>query len=195
MARQILLIDNYCSFTYNQVHYLGDLGAELIIKRNDDITLADIERLNPEKIVVSSGPCTPNEAGISLALLQQFAGKIPILGICLGHQAIGQAFGGKIIHAKQIMHGKVSTVYHTGNGVFQGLPNPYQVVRYHSLVIDEKSMPDCLEMTAWTQDENGIFDEVMGVRHKQFAVEGVQFHPESLLTDYGHEIFANFLKR
>ena len=194
MSKKVLLIDNYCSFTFNQVHYLGELGADLVIKRNDEISLEDIEQLKPEKIVVSSGPCTPNEAGISLSLIKQFAGKIPILGVCLGHQSIGQAFGGKIVHAKKIMHGKTCALYHENKGVFAGLPNPYTVVRYHSLVIDPNSLPDDLEITAWTQDDNGGFDEIMAVKHKKLAVEGVQFHPESLMTEYGHNIFANFLK-
>ncbi|MGB0204485.1 MAG: aminodeoxychorismate/anthranilate synthase component II [Neptuniibacter sp.] len=191
----LLMIDNYDSFTYNVVQYLGELGADVRVYRNDEITIEEIEALNPDQLVVSPGPCTPNEAGISVAAIKHFAGKLPILGICLGHQSIGQAFGGDIVRAKQVMHGKLSPVYHEGKGVFAGLNNPVEVTRYHSLVIDQKTIPDCLEITSWTQDENGNIDEIMGVRHKELDIEGVQFHPESILTEQGHELLANFLKR
>lgn len=189
----ILMIDNYDSFTYNVVQYLGELHAEVKVVRNDEITIAEIEVLAPEKIVLSPGPCTPNEAGVSLATIDAFAGRIPILGICLGHQAIGQAFGGKVIRAPKVMHGKTSPVYHTDQGVFSGLKNPLIATRYHSLVIEKESLPDCLEVTAWTQHEDGSRAEIMGVRHKTLAVEGVQFHPESILTEQGHELLNNFL--
>ncbi len=191
----LLMIDNYDSFTYNVVQYLGELGADVQVYRNDEITIEEIEALNPTQLVVSPGPCTPNEAGISVAAIKHFAGKLPILGICLGHQSIGQAFGGDIVRAKQVMHGKLSPVYHEGQGVFAGLNNPVEVTRYHSLVIDQKTIPDCLEITSWTQDEDGNIDEIMGVRHKELDIEGVQFHPESILTEQGHELLANFLKR
>lgn len=189
----ILMIDNYDSFTYNVVQYLGELKADVKVVRNDEITIEEIEALAPEKIVLSPGPCTPNEAGISLATIEAFAGKIPILGICLGHQAIGQAFGGKVIRAPMVMHGKTSPVYHTDKGVFAGLKNPLTATRYHSLVIEKESLPNCLEVTAWTQNEDGSRAEIMGVRHKTLAVEGVQFHPESILTEQGHELLNNFL--
>jgi anthranilate synthase component 2 len=189
------MIDNYDSFTYNVVQYFGELGADVQVYRNDDITVEEIEALNPDHLVISPGPCTPNEAGVSVAAINYFKGKLPILGICLGHQSIGQAFGGSIVRAKQVMHGKTSPVYHNDNGVFAGLNNPVEVTRYHSLVIDQKTLPDCLEVTSWTQDEEGHLDEIMGVRHKEFDIEGVQFHPESILTDQGHELLANFLKR
>ncbi len=185
----LLMIDNYDSFTYNLVQYFGELGQEVLVFRNDQIDLKKIEEINPDKIVISPGPCTPNEAGISLALIHEFAGKIPILGVCLGHQSIGQAFGGKIIHAKRLMHGKTSQIYHKNIGVFKDLPNPYTATRYHSLVIDRSTIPECLEITAWTDD-----DEIMGVKHKTMPIEGVQFHPESILTEYGHELLDNFLK-
>jgi len=191
----LLMIDNYDSFTYNVVQYLGELGADVHVYRNDEISITEIAELNPERLVVSPGPCTPNEAGISVAVIQHFAGKLPILGICLGHQSIGQAFGGNIVRAKQVMHGKLSPVYHAGKGVFAGLNNPVEVTRYHSLVIDQKTLPDCLEITSWTQSDEGNIDEIMGVRHKEFDIEGVQFHPESILTEQGHELLANFLKR
>jgi anthranilate synthase component II len=184
----LLMIDNYDSFTYNLVQYLGELGQEVIVYRNDEIDLDKVAALKPDHIVISPGPCTPNEAGISVPLIKTFAGKIPLLGVCLGHQSIGQAFGGNIIHAKQLMHGKTSLIYHNDVGVFKGLPNPYTATRYHSLVIEKESLPDCLEITAWTDD-----GEIMGVRHKTLAVEGVQFHPESILTEYGHELLNNFL--
>ncbi len=190
----ILMIDNYDSFTYNLVQYLGELRAEVKVVRNDDITLDDIAALAPEKIVISPGPCTPNEAGVSLDVIAHFAGRIPLLGVCLGHQSIGQAFGGKVIRAPQVMHGKTSPVFHAGKGVFTGLKNPLQATRYHSLVIDKESLPDCLEITAWTQNPDGGMGEIMGVRHKTLAVEGVQFHPESILSEQGHELLNNFLQ-
>jgi len=185
----LLMIDNYDSFTYNLVQYFGELGEEVVVHRNDEITLADIARLQPGRIVVSPGPCTPNEAGVSVPLIKEFAGKIPILGVCLGHQSIGQAFGGKIVHARQLMHGKTSPIQHEGAGVFRGLPRPFSATRYHSLVIERSSLPDCLAVTAWTDD-----GEIMGVRHKTLAVEGVQFHPESILTEHGHQMLKNFLE-
>lgn len=185
----LLMIDNYDSFTYNLVQYFGELGQDVQVYRNDEISLDKIHELKPEKIVISPGPCTPNEAGISLALIHEFAGKIPLLGVCLGHQSIGQAFGGKIIKAKTLMHGKTSLIHHKNIGVFQDLPNPYTATRYHSLVIERETIPDCLEITAWTDD-----GEIMGVKHKTLAVEGVQFHPESILTEHGHDLLNNFLK-
>ena len=190
----ILMVDNYDSFTYNVVQYLAELKADVHVYRNDQITIAEIEQLAPEKIVISPGPCTPNEAGISVDAIKYFAGKIPILGICLGHQSIGQAFGGEIIRAKQVMHGKTSMIHHNSSGVFENLTNPYEATRYHSLVINQNTLPDCLEVTAWTQNDDGSIDEIMGVRHKQLAVEGVQFHPESILTQHGHDLLENFLK-
>ncbi len=194
-AVRLVMVDNYDSFTYNLVQYFGELGAEVIVVRNDEVTVEDIEALRPDKIVISPGPCTPKEAGISVETIHRYAGKYPILGVCLGHQSIGYAFGGHIIHAKQIMHGKVSPVYHKDLGVFKGLSNPFTATRYHSLVIEQSSLPDCLEITAWTQDENGNIDEIMGVRHKTLDVEGVQFHPESILTEHGHDMLRNFLAR
>jgi len=191
----LLMIDNYDSFTYNLVQYFGELGAEVQVFRNDQITVDEIEQLNPDHMVVSPGPCTPNEAGISLAAIEHFKGKLPILGVCLGHQSIGQAFGGKIVHAGQIMHGKTSLIHHKDIGVFHGLNNPLEATRYHSLVIEKSSLPDCLEITAWTACENGELDEIMGVRHREFMIEGVQFHPESILTEQGHEMLRNFLKQ
>ncbi|MDP6198294.1 MAG: anthranilate synthase component II [Porticoccaceae bacterium] len=190
----ILMIDNYDSFTYNVVQYLAELQADVHVYRNDEITIAEIEQLAPEKIVISPGPCTPNEAGISVACIEAFAGKIPILGICLGHQSIGQAFGGNIIRAKQVMHGKTSMIHHDDTGVFKGLSNPFEATRYHSLVIEQQSLPDCLEINAWTETEDGTLDEIMGVRHRSLAVEGVQFHPESILTEHGHDMLNNFIK-
>ncbi|HDY85893.1 MAG TPA: aminodeoxychorismate/anthranilate synthase component II, partial [Methylophaga sp.] len=175
--------------------YFGELGADVHVHRNDKITIEEIEALNPEKIVVSPGPCTPNEAGVSLDVIKHFAGKKPILGVCLGHQAIGQAFGGEVIHARQIMHGKTSPVYHKNIGVFEGLDNPIIATRYHSLIINKESLPDCFEITAWTQNEDGSLDEIMGVRHKTLPIEGVQFHPESILTEQGHALLKNFLDR
>ena len=190
----ILMIDNYDSFTYNVVQYLAELKADVRVFRNDEITIAEIEELAPEKIVISPGPCTPNEAGVSVECIKTFAGRIPILGICLGHQSIGQAFGGKIVRAKQVMHGKTSMIYHDNSGVFKNLSNPFGATRYHSLVIEQASMPDCLEINAWTQNDDGSIDEIMGVRHKQLAIEGVQFHPESILTQHGHDLLSNFLE-
>jgi anthranilate synthase component 2 len=190
----ILMVDNYDSFTYNVVQYLAELKADVQVHRNDQITLAEIEKLAPEKIVISPGPCTPNEAGISVEAIKHFAGKIPILGICLGHQSIGQAFGGEIVRAKQVMHGKTSLIQHNNSGVFSGLTNPFEATRYHSLVINQNTLPACLEVTAWTQNDDGTLDEIMGVRHKELAVEGVQFHPESILTQHGHDLLNNFLK-
>ena len=189
----LLMFDNYDSFTYNLVQYLGELGADVRVFRNDQITLQEIESLQPEKIVISPGPCTPNEAGVSIDTIKQFAGRVPILGVCLGHQSIGQAFGGHIGHARAIMHGKTSMISHNDTGVFRGLPNPLEATRYHSLVIEQDSLPDCLEVTAWTTDDAGNRDEIMGVRHKTLAVEGVQFHPESILTGCGHDLLRNFL--
>ncbi|WP_428036858.1 aminodeoxychorismate/anthranilate synthase component II [Amphritea sp.] len=191
----LLMIDNYDSFTYNVVQYLGELGADVQVYRNDEITIEQIEALNPSQLVISPGPCTPNEAGISVAAINHFAGKLPIFGICLGHQSMGQAFGGDVVRARQVMHGKVSPVYHNNTGVFEGLENPVSVTRYHSLVIDKNTLPDCLEITAWTQNENGSVDEIMGVRHKELDIEGVQFHPESILTQQGHDLLQNFLNR
>lgn len=191
----LLMIDNYDSFTYNVVQYLGELGAEVKVIRNDELTVAEIEALAPERIVVSPGPCTPNEAGVSLEVIRHFAGKLPILGVCLGHQSIGQAFGGDVVRARQVMHGKTSPITHTDLGVFEGLNHPLTVTRYHSLVVKAQSLPDCLELTAWTTHEDGTVDEIMGLRHKTLNVEGVQFHPESILTEQGHELFANFLKQ
>jgi anthranilate synthase component II len=186
----LLMIDNYDSFTYNIVQYLGELGADVKVVRNDEVTVDEIARLAPRRIVLSPGPCSPNEAGVTLAALAAFAGKLPILGVCLGHQAIGQAFGGKVVHAKALMHGKTSAIHHKGAGVFQTLPSPFTATRYHSLAIERSSCPDCLEITAWTDD-----GEIMGVRHRDLDVEGVQFHPESVLTEHGHALFRNFLSR
>jgi len=191
----LLMIDNYDSFTYNLVQYLGELGAQVEVHRNDQITLEQIEALQPERIVISPGPCTPNEAGISMQVIRHYAGKLPLLGVCLGHQSIGQVFDGKIVHAKQIMHGKTSMIHHHSTGVFAGLTNPYEATRYHSLVIEKSSLPECLEITAWTEDDNGDLDEIMGVRHKTLPIEGVQFHPESILTQHGHDLLANFLNQ
>lgn len=191
----LVMIDNYDSFTYNVVQYLAELGAEVKVFRNDEITIEEIEALNPDQLVVSPGPCTPNEAGISVQAIEYFSGKLPILGICLGHQSIGQAFGGDIVRAGQVMHGKISPVYHKDTGVFKGLNNPFNATRYHSLVIDKDNLPDDLEVTAWTQNEDGSIDEIMGVRHKALNIEGVQFHPESILTEHGHDMLDNFLKK
>lgn len=189
----LLMIDNYDSFTYNIVQYLGELGADVRVYRNDAISLEEIERLAPEKIVISPGPCTPNEAGISVEAIHHFGGKIPILGICLGHQSIGQAFGGNIVRASKVMHGKLSEMHHYGKGVFAGLSNPFTATRYHSLVIDKETLPDCLEITAWTEQGDGRVDEIMGVRHRTLPIEGVQFHPESILSEHGHQLLKNFL--
>jgi anthranilate synthase component II len=185
----LLMIDNYDSFTYNLVQYFGELGEDVKVARNDEITLEEIEALGPQRIVISPGPCTPKEAGVSVPLIRRFAGRIPILGVCLGHQAIGEAFGGRIVHAQQLMHGKTSLIHHRGQGVFRGLPEPFTAIRYHSLAIERESKPDVLDVTAWTDD-----GEIMGVRHKTLAVEGVQFHPESILTEHGHALLRNFLE-
>ncbi|ATM94117.1 para-aminobenzoate synthase component II [Yersinia frederiksenii] len=189
----LLLIDNYDSFTYNLYQYFCELGAEVIVKRNDKIQLTDIEKLSPSHLVISPGPCTPNEAGISLAAIHHFAGKLPILGVCLGHQALGQAFGARIVRARQVMHGKTTAIRHTGQGVFRGLNQPLTVTRYHSLVIAPDSLPDCFELTAWTEND-GVMDEIMGIRHRTLPLEGVQFHPESILSEQGHQLLDNFLK-
>ncbi|ABD80014.1 aminodeoxychorismate/anthranilate synthase component II [Saccharophagus degradans] len=191
----LLMIDNYDSFTYNVVQYLAELKADVLVVRNDELTVEQIKAKQPERIVISPGPCTPNEAGVSVEVIKQFAGVVPILGICLGHQSIGQAFGGDIIRARQVMHGKTSPMYHANVGVFEGLSNPFTATRYHSLVIDKNTLPECLEVTAWTQDEAGNIDEIMGVRHKELAIEGVQFHPESILSEHGHQLLKNFLER
>ena len=190
----VLMLDNYDSFTYNLVQYLGELGEEVWVARNDQVTVEEIEARAPTHIVVSPGPCDPDQAGISLEVIRHFAGKLPILGVCLGHQAIGQVFGGKVVRAREVMHGKVSPVYHTGEGVFEGLPNPFEATRYHSLVVARDSIPDVLEVTAWTQNPDGTVDEVMGFRHREYAVEGVQFHPESILTQHGHQQLKSFLR-
>ncbi len=190
----VLMIDNYDSFTYNLVQYLGELGAEVAVHRNDALSVEQVAALKPERIVISPGPCTPNEAGICVELIQKLGGRIPILGVCLGHQAIGQAFGGRIVHAGQVMHGKVSNIRHTGQGVFKGIPDGFEATRYHSLVISKPSLPDCLEVTAWTEDGKGGMEEIMGVRHKSLPIEGVQFHPESILTQHGHDLLRNFLQ-
>ncbi len=189
----LLMIDNYDSFTYNLVQYLGELGEDVRVYRNDAIGVDEIAALEPSQIVISPGPCTPNEAGISLALIERFAGRFPILGVCLGHQSIGQAFGGEVVRAKKIMHGKTSMIHHDGRGVFAGLPNPFEATRYHSLVVERASLPDCLEVSAWTLDERGELDEIMGLRHRTLAVEGVQFHPESILTTHGKDLLRNFV--
>ena len=191
----LLMIDNYDSFTYNLVQYFGELGEDVHVYRNDQISVDEIAALAPKRIVISPGPCTPNEAGISIDVIHRFAGKIPVLGVCLGHQSIGQAFGGQIVHANKIMHGKTSEIYHHNTDVFSGFENPFTATRYHSLVINKESLPDCLEVTAWTQNEEGQIDEIMGVRHKEYSISGVQFHPESILTSYGHELLKNFLDK
>jgi anthranilate synthase component 2 len=190
----ILMIDNYDSFTFNVVQYLLELGAEVTVKRNDEISIADIEAMAPEKIVISPGPCTPNEAGLSLQTVSHFAGKIPLLGICLGHQSIGQSYGGKVVRANEVMHGKTSMIHHRGQGVFNGLDNPFEATRYHSLVVDPEQLPESLEITAWTE-KDGAMDAIMGLRHRELDVEGVQFHPESILTQFGHQLLNNFLQR
>ena len=189
----ILMIDNYDSFTYNIVQYLLELGADVDVRRNDEVNLDDIAQLNPEKIVISPGPCTPNEAGISMACIERFGGTIPILGICLGHQSIGQVFGGQVVRAREVMHGKTSVIYHNQGGVFSELAQPLTATRYHSLVVDRQNLPDCLEITAWTE-KDGQGDEIMGLRHRELAVEGVQFHPESILSEHGHALLQNFLQ-
>ncbi|MFV3329313.1 aminodeoxychorismate/anthranilate synthase component II [Pseudomonas sp. NY15437] len=191
----LLMIDNYDSFTYNLVQYFAELKADIHVIRNDELSVEEIAALNPERIVLSPGPCTPNEAGVSLEVIERFAGKLPLLGVCLGHQSIGQAFGGDVVRARQVMHGKVSPVFHKDLGVFAGLNNPLTQTRYHSLVVKRETLPDCLEITAWTALEDGSVDEIMGLRHKMLNVEGVQFHPESILSEQGHEMLANFLKQ
>lgn len=189
------MIDNYDSFTYNLVHYLGELGEDVQVYRNDKISLQQIEDLAPERIVISPGPCTPKEAGISTDVIEYFQGKLPILGVCLGHQSIGQAFGGRIVHAKKIMHGKTSEIVHANSDVFAGIDIPFTATRYHSLVVEKDSLPDCLEMTAWTENDNKEVDEIMGLRHKDYPIFGVQFHPESILTTHGHQLLFNFLEQ
>ena len=195
MPQKVLMLDNYDSFTFNIVQYLGELGAEVLTHRNDDISLAQIDALAPSHIVISPGPCTPNEAGLSMDLIRHFAGKLPILGVCLGHQAIGQVYGGKVVRAPQVMHGKTSAIQHDSQGVFAGLENPLEVTRYHSLIVDKDSLPECLEITAWTAANDVTPDLIMGLRHRELDIEGVQFHPESILTRQGHQLLANFLKR
>ena len=192
---RVLMIDNYDSFTYNLVQYLGELEAEVDVVRNDQISVDEIMHSDSSHVVISPGPCTPNEAGVSMAAIEALAGNKTILGVCLGHQSIGQVYGGKIVHARQIMHGKTSQIFHTGVGVFEGLENPFVATRYHSLVIDRNSVPECLEITAWTEHADGSLDEIMGVRHRELAIEGVQFHPESILTEHGHELLRNFLQQ
>ncbi|MDE1898893.1 MAG: aminodeoxychorismate/anthranilate synthase component II [Xanthomonadaceae bacterium] len=189
----LLMIDNYDSFTFNLVQYLGELGQQVQVVRNDAVTVAGIRALHPERIVISPGPCTPDAAGVSLEVLRELAGTVPIFGVCLGHQAIGQAFGGKVVRARQIMHGKTSPIRHAGAGVFRGLPDPFTATRYHSLVVERESLPDCLEVSAWTEHADGRIDEIMGLRHRTLPVEGVQFHPESILTQHGHDLLRNFL--
>ena len=190
----LLMIDNYDSFTYNVVQYFGELGADVKVVRNDEITIEEIEKLNPDQLVISPGPCTPNEAGISVEAIKHFAGKLPILGICLGHQSIAAAFGGKVVRAGKVMHGKTSDVYHEDKGVFSDLNKPFTATRYHSLVIEKETLPDCLEITSWTNNEDGSMEEIMGVQHKTLPIQGVQFHPESILTQHGHDLLENFLK-
>ncbi|ULQ47380.1 aminodeoxychorismate/anthranilate synthase component II [Flagellatimonas centrodinii] len=190
----LLMIDNYDSFTYNLVQYFGELGVEVAVHRNDQITVDEVVRLAPKQIVLSPGPCTPNEAGICLELIDRLQGQFPILGVCLGHQAIGQAFGGRVVRSRQVMHGKTSPVHHADTGVFRGLPSPYTATRYHSLIVDRAGLPDCFEITAWTQDDSGGIDEIMGLRHRKLPIEGVQFHPESILTEHGHQLLQNFLE-
>ena len=190
----LLMIDNYDSFTYNLVQYFGELGQDVKVVRNDALTVAEIAALKPERIVISPGPCTPNEAGVSLEVIMRLAGQVPILGVCLGHQSLGQAFGGEVVRARRIMHGKTSPIRHRGQGVFAGLADPFEATRYHSLVVRRESLPDCLEVTAWTENEDGSVDEIMGLRHRTLAVEGVQFHPESILTQHGHDLLRNFLQ-
>ncbi|NIP16439.1 MAG: anthranilate/aminodeoxychorismate synthase component II [Pseudomonadales bacterium] len=189
----LLMIDNYDSFTYNLVQYLGELGAEVVVYRNDEISLTEIEQLAPEKIVISPGPCTPDEAGVSMEVVTRFGANTPILGICLGHQSIGQALGGTVLRAKEVMHGKTSLIHHSDEGVFQGLPRPFEATRYHSLVVAREGLPDCLEVTAWTE-RDGEFDEIMGLKHREYPIQGVQFHPESIRTPVGHDLLRNFLE-
>ncbi|GJM11196.1 MAG: glutamine amidotransferase [Lysobacteraceae bacterium] len=190
----LLMIDNYDSFTYNLVQYLSELGADVVVHRNDQITVEQVRKLNPRRIVISPGPCTPNEAGISLQLIEQLAGEVPIFGVCLGYQSIGQVFGGDVVRARQVMHGKTSEIHHNDQGVFSGLPQPFEATRYHSLIVARDSIPDCLAVTAWTQTDDGQIDEIMGFKHKSLPVEGVQFHPESILTRCGHDLLKNFLE-
>ncbi len=189
----MLMLDNYDSFTFNLVQYLRELGVEVQVARNDEISVAQIAALKPSHIVISPGPCAPDQAGISLQVVEQFSGQIPLLGVCLGHQSIGQHFGGRVVRARAVMHGKTSAIHHSGQGVFHALPNPYTATRYHSLVVDRDSLPDCLEITAWTETETGERDEIMGLRHRSLAVQGVQFHPESILSEHGHQLLKNFL--
>jgi len=191
----LLMIDNYDSFTFNLVQYLQALGAEVRVERNDALAVDEIEKLAPERIVISPGPCTPNEAGVSLELIERLGARVPILGVCLGHQAIGQAYGGDVVRAGRIMHGKTSRIRHEGKGVFAGLPDGYEATRYHSLVVDKSTLPDCLEVTAWTENKDGSIEEIMGLRHREHPVEGVQFHPESILTEHGHALLKNFLEK
>jgi anthranilate synthase component 2 len=190
----LLMIDNYDSFTYNLVQYLGELGEDVHVYRNDQITVEEVAALNPQAIVISPGPCTPNEAGISLDLIRKLGGNIPMLGVCLGHQSIGQAFGGRVLRAHDVMHGKTSQIHHHGKGVFRGLPSPFRATRYHSLIVEKQGLPAELEVTAWTLDDKGEMDEIMGLRHRTLAIEGVQFHPESILTEHGHDMLRNFLQ-
>ena len=192
---KLVMIDNYDSFTYNLVQYFAELGADVHVVRNDQVSIDDVVAMQADKLVISPGPCTPTQAGISVDLIKQMAGVVPILGVCLGHQSIGEVFGGKVVHAKQIMHGKTSDMYHNNSGVFSGLSNPFKATRYHSLVVEKDSLPDCLEITAWTETEQGEVDEIMGIKHRQLAIEGVQFHPESILTEHGHDLLRNFLER
>ncbi|MDD7804027.1 MAG: aminodeoxychorismate/anthranilate synthase component II [Endozoicomonas sp. (ex Botrylloides leachii)] len=191
----LLMIDNYDSFTWNLVQYFGELGAKVEVHRNDQITLDGIEKLNPDYIVISPGPCTPNEAGISMDVIQRFQGKVPILGVCLGHQSIGQVYGGKVVRARKVMHGKTSPIFHENKGVFHQLPEAFTATRYHSLILEKESLPACLEITAWTQTKEGMQDEIMGIRHTSLPIEGIQFHPESIMTEQGHELLNNFLKK
>jgi anthranilate synthase component II len=195
MTFMLLMIDNYDSFTWNLVQYLQTLGAEVKVVRNDELSVAEIDALAPERIVISPGPCTPNEAGVSVEVIRQLDARVPILGVCLGHQSLGQAYGGDVVRAKTIMHGKTSRIRHEGVGVFAGLPDGYEATRYHSLVVSRETLPDCLEITAWTDNADGSFDEIMGLRHREHPVEGVQFHPESILTEHGHALLKNFLSR
>ena len=189
----VLMIDNYDSFTYNLVQYLGELGEHVAVHRNDQISIAEIVQMAPERIVISPGPCTPDQAGVSMAVVEHFAGKLPLLGVCLGHQSIGQVYGGRVLRARNVMHGKTSMIHHTGQGVFHDLPNPFVATRYHSLIVSDDGLPQCLEVTAWTEFEDGSRDEIMGFRHRELVVEGVQFHPESILTECGHDLLRNFL--
>ena len=191
---RVLMIDNYDSFTYNLVQYLQELGAEVLVHRNDKIDLAGMEAVGADRLMISPGPCSPNEAGISVEAIRHFAGTLPILGVCLGHQSLGQAFGGEVVRAGQVMHGKTSSVHHTGQGVFAGLPSPFTATRYHSLVVARETLPECFEITAWTENEQGEMEEIMGMRHKELPLEGVQFHPESILTEHGHAMLKNFLE-